>query len=129
MGKYNLNEIIRCCKDYEGQVLFQEGQISVIDEEQCIYCDTRTKYDEDAGIHDVFAVAYEANHYAYICPSCGQIHKLHKDEVNGRLIVPGCWNWNSGRNGKKVAILDNGVLMKFPLQKIRFHKEGGGSQC
>lgn len=122
---YSMNDIVRLCREYDGHILFQDGDVWELDEEKCIYADVRTKYDETAHVHDVFPVAFEGNHYSYICPTCGMIHKYHKDEVNGQVLIPGCWNVNCGKKGKRFAVLtDKGVMMKLPMQKIRFHKEG-----
>ena len=122
---YSINDIVRLCREYDGHILFKDGDIWEIDEKKCIYADVRTKYDETAHMHDVFPVAFEGKHYSYICPTCGMIHKFHKDEVDGRVLISGCWNMNCGKKGKRFAVLtDEGVMMKLPVQKIRFHKEG-----
>ncbi len=125
----NLNDLPRFIREYDAKVLFEKGEIFVIDPDAGVYIDTRTKFDLEENVHDVWACVLDCGYYNYVCPNCGQLHSIHKSKIYNKLHSPGCWNAEGKSREKMIAYIDGeGKIVKLPLLKFRFHIPGSGNK-
>ena len=126
MRVQTLKSLVRKIKEYDGKILFNNDDIYILNEEKGLYTDARTNYDINENLHNVYMIGYECRYYYYVCPSCNQIHSIHKDDIY-RKVSPGCANMRCGRKGNVLAVInDKGEIVKLPLCKIKLHKEWKG---
>lgn len=111
-----LDELIRRCKKYDGEIHFKEGDIFVIADKQFI--DIRNHYDGEQDVDIVHTVLREGNYIYYVCPNCSELHAIHKDDVEtGKKYNVGC-AINYKRSNKFGVIFPNGKMKKFKARKI-----------
>lgn len=111
-----LTELVRRCKEYDGEVLFEDGDIFVLSEKQ--YIDVRNYYNKEIDAYMTHPVLRDGKYIYYVCPECSELHSMYKGSFRtGTKHNPGCC-FNSKRNGKFGVIFPDGKMKKFKARKI-----------
>lgn len=111
-----LTELVRRCKEYDGEVFFKEGDIYVISDKQ--YIDVRNRYDKELDVNVVHPVLRDGKYIYYVCPNCSELHSIYKGNFKaGSTHNVGC-TFNSKKTDKFGVIFPDGKMKKFRARKI-----------
>ena len=111
-----LTELVRRCKEYDGEILFKDGDIFVLSDKQ--YIDVRNHYNKEIDVNMVHPVLREGKYIYYVCPECSELHSIYKGSIKkGTKHNPGCCI-NSKKGSKFGVIFPDGKMKKYKARKI-----------